>query len=227
MIETNDKKLKEWIQRDLAENLALVEFCDVDDAISSAPENQNILLPKFRIEGKTNKFKQKKRDQIISIPETKVQELKDMLNQIEFVKQEIEKDKKKINNLHGSNAQIHRDVLEAKQRLNQIKTEVEDTKLKHLKKLEEQRIELEKVKKEENRSKKARSAISQKRQSAEDELNSLRNEYSKLESEYSEFKRKRAREKKSLEAQIADARTQNTKLKEQLGQIEHELAKIT
>ena len=53
MIEIGDKRLQEWIQRDLAENMALSEFCDIDDAVISPPKTPNILLQKFLIEGKT------------------------------------------------------------------------------------------------------------------------------------------------------------------------------
>lgn len=225
MIDTsNDKLLQEWIQRDLAENMALAEFCDVDDAIISPPKTPNILLPKFRIEGKTKKAQTIKKKKIFEIPESKIQELKDMMDEIEMINQQIEKEKKKIITIQGSNAQLHREVLETKQRLNQAKTEVEDTKLAHLKKLEETRVIQEKVKKEENRSKKARCAISQKKIAAEEELKKLSDEYSNLELKYKQFQQKRKKEKKNLEAQIITNKTENAKLKEKLSQIEIRLA---
>ncbi|OHT10964.1 hypothetical protein TRFO_19541 [Tritrichomonas foetus] len=225
MYETDDKRLQEWIQRDLAENMALSEFQDEDNALSSQPKSQNTLLPKFRIEGKTNKFKSRKQKEIISIPETKIQQLKDMMVQIEEVTKQIEQEKKKIAILQGSNAQSHRELLETKQRLSQIKTEVEDTKLAHLKKLEEVRLVQEKVKKEEDRSRKARSKIAQKKIQAEEELKSLEKEFNDLQADYKEFKRKRKTDKQKLEAKVAETKLQNSKLKEQLHQIEIELAK--
>ena len=225
MIDTsNDPRLQEWIQRDLAENMALVEFCDVDDAIVSPPKTPNILLPKFRIEGKTKKGQTTKKKKVFEIPESKIQELKDMMDQIELINQDIEKEKKKITVIQGSNAQLHRDVLETKQRLNQVKTEVEDTKLAQLKKLEETRVIQEKVKKEENRSRKARSAISQKKITAEEELKNLTDEFANLELKYKAFKQKRKKEKKTLEDKILSNKAENAKLKEKLSLIEIRLA---
>lgn len=224
MIEIGDKRLQEWIQRDLAENMALSEFCDIDDAVISPPKTPNILLPKFRIEGKTKNTQSSKKKKSFEIPETQIQELKDMMNQIDLINQQIEKEKKKIVIIQGSNAQLHREVLETKQRLNQVRTEVEDTKLAHLKKLEETRVIQEKVKKEENRSRKARSAISQKKLTAEEELKNLSDEFLNLEMKYKAFKKKRTKEKKNLESQILECKAENSKLKDKLSQIEIQLA---
>lgn len=215
-----------WIKRDMAENAALAEFYDVDDALKPVKqETMNMLIPKFRIDGKTKKYKKAhKRKEIPTIPEARIEEFREMMTEIETLKENIAKQKASIDKAKVSNAKAHREILEGKQFLEKLRTAVEDKKLEHLQLLEESRIAAKKEKIETNRSKKAQAEISQKRNAATQELDRLTEEFKQMESAYADFKSARDKEKKQLERKIKTLRKETEVLKVERSGIEKQLA---
>lgn len=222
----NDEKLLEWIRRDIAENEALAEFCDIDDALS--PEKQKetaMLIPKFRIDGKTKKYKKAhKRKEVPTIAEARVAELKEMLSQVDSLKDLISKQTSAIEKLKVSNARAHREILEGKQFLENLRTEVENKKLEHLQQLEEARVQEEKERRELDRQRRAQAKISQKSKNAVSEQKRMEEELKALEASYEEFKANRNKEKRQLERKIKRLRKENEVLTVEINGIEKQLA---
>lgn len=222
----NDEKLLEWIRRDIAENEALAEFCDIDDALS--PEKQKetaMLIPKFRIDGKTKKYKKAhKRKEVPTIAEARVAELKEMLSQVDSLKDLISKQTSAIEKLKVSNARAHREILEGKQFLENLRTEVENKKLEHLQQLEEARVQEEKERRELDRQRRAQAKISQKSKNAVSEQKRMEEELKALETSYEEFKANRNKEKRQLERKIKRLRKENEVLTVEINGIEKQLA---
>ena len=221
-----DEKLLEWIRRDIAENNALSEFCDVDNALSKEKQKETaMLIPKFRIDGKTKKYKKAhKRKEVPTIPDARVAELKEMLQQVESLKDLIAKQTVALDKMKVSNARAHREILEGKQFLESLRTEVENKKLEHLQQLEEARVAEQKEKKELERRRRAQAKISEKSRSAVDEQKRMEEELKQLEASYTEFKATRDREKRQLERKIKRLRKENEVLTVEINGIEKQLA---
>jgi chromosome segregation ATPase len=222
-----DAKLRDWIQRDLAENAALQEFCDVDQALpdESHPAELAIRPPKFRIVGKTKNYrKAHKQKQVPTILESKVLELEQMMVDRVSLREKIERLKAAVDKLKISNARAQRDNFETHQFLERVHSEIEIKKLEQLKQLEEMRLTEKRLRIEANRSQKAQAEISQKKTQGFEELENLAQEVCSLETKLSEFRSKRDRDKRALERNVMDLRQRNANLKVEIQSIERQLA---
>ena len=188
--QSQDKTLSEWIQRDLAENLALAEYCDIEDVLVEQPKKPKPsaqLLPKYRLVS-DKKIRKPKKKTGFYIEDSKSEELTRMLKARDLVQQEIQQEKNSIQKLTIQNAKAQRKLAACQQNLKKIQMSVEDQELENAKKIEEERLAQEKLQKEENRSRKARSQIAQKTQEAKEELKTLMDAHTQMKSDYNKRK---------------------------------------
>jgi chromosome segregation ATPase len=222
-----DDLLRDWIERDLAENDALHEFCDVDNVLSgeNGPAPMSLIPPKFRLSGETKNAKRSRKKPIApSILQSKVTELQRMIEDRETMKEKIQKVKVAIGKLTVSNARAQRDNFEGRQFLEKLRSEIENKKLEHLRELEEVRLTEKKSKIENHRSQQAQAEISQKKSAVTEELQKVTEEVAGLEQSVAEFRAKREREKRQLEKRVRELRRENGELKSQVREIEKQLA---
>jgi chromosome segregation ATPase len=224
-----DEKLRAWIERDLAENDALQEFCDVENVLSgeTAPAPMTFVPPKFRLVGETkNARRLKKKPTLPSILQSKVVELEQMLEDRETMQSKIQKVKIVIDKLRVSNAKIQRDNFEGRQFLEKLRSEIENKKLEHLRELEEVRLTEKKSRIENHRSQRAQAEISHKRSAVAEELQRTTAEVSALEQSVTDFRSRRDREKRQLEKRVRSLRQENGQLKGRVRDIERRLAEF-
>lgn len=220
--QSQDKTLSEWIQRDLAENLALAEYCDIEDVLDAQPKRFTQLLPKYRLVS-DKKIRKPKKKTAFYIEDSKSEELTRMLKAKELVKQEIQQEEITINKITIKNAEAKRKLAKSQQNLKKIQMSVEDQELENAKKIEEERLAQEKLQKEENRSRKARSQIAQKTQEAKEELKALIDAHTQMKSDYNELKKKRERKRQNYQKDIKELKAENEQLQTKVLVIEHQL----
>jgi chromosome segregation ATPase len=226
-IRMDDEILSAWIERDLAENDALQEFCDVDAALSTEAAPIPFIPPKFRLGGETKKARRsKKKPDVPSILQSRIAELQQMIEDRETMKDKIQKARIAFDKLRVSNAKTQRDNIEGRQFLERLRSEIDNKKLEHLRELEEQRLVERKTRIESHRSQQAQAEISQKRAAVTEELQRVTAEVSALEQSVSEFRTKRDRDKRQLEKRARELRKDNTELKAHVHEIEKRLAQL-
>jgi chromosome segregation ATPase len=227
-MEVSDK-LREWIRRDVAENDALQEFCDVDHALSqeAGPAPFALKPPKFRIAGKTTSYrKAHKQKETPTILQSRVEELQQMIADRDSMRDKIQKTRIALDKLRVSNARTQRANIEGRQFMERLRSEVENKKLEQLRELEEIRLTEKKTKIENFRSRHAQGEITQKRNAVKEELDRMTESVAALEQSLSDLRSKRGIEKKSLENRLRRLRKENAQLKLTVQDIEKRLATV-
>jgi chromosome segregation ATPase len=222
-------KLQEWIRRDLAENHALQEFCDVDHTLSQDAGRAPLTIkpPKFRIAGKTTNYrKAHKQKETPTILQSRVEELQQMIADRDSMRDKIQKTRIALDKLRVSNARTQRANIEGRQFLERLRSEVENKKLEQLRELEEVRLTEKKTKIEKCRSRQAQGEITQKRNSAKEELDRITESVAALEQSLSDLRSKRGLEKKQLENRLRSLRKETAELKLTVQDIEKRLAAL-
>jgi chromosome segregation ATPase len=222
-------KLQEWIRRDLAENDALQEFCDVDHALSedAGPAPLAMKPPKFRIAGKTTNYrKAHKQKEMPTILQSRVEELQQMIADRDSMRDKIQKTRIALDKLRVSNARTQRANIEGRQFLEKLRSEAENKKLEHLRQLEEVQLAEKKTKIENQRSRQAQGEITQKRNAAKEELDRATESVATLQQSLGDLRSKRGIEKKQLEGRLRKLRKENTELKLTVQEIEKRMAEL-
>jgi len=221
----NDSVLSQWIFDDLAENESLIVMNDSGFELPDDIKETKTLLTKFRIVGKTKKYKKAHRNNIIpTISQKQIHELEKIIAQNKILKDDNSQALKIIDKYKHKIAKLQNSMAEMKKMIKKINSETDEIKQDHLKQIEAEAEIRKREEIEEKRSKKARTTITQRKISKAAELEALTKEEEVLDNEIREFLNKWKKEKSDLQNRIKEAENTHGSLMGELRKLERVLA---